>query len=1198
MFIELIKSVALLLALSYLQNLNSQKWDKNSVIWQINTGLLFGLITIIAMMIPIELVPGLIFDPRSVIISLVAYFYGGIATLISVLLTIGFRAYIGGTGVYTGILVILVCAIIGLVFKRYENKLNITTPYIRFFCLGIIVHLSAIFCFLTLAADIRWIAIESIAIPFMLILPPATMFLGALLLDIDKRTEIHKSLNENEKNYRNLFEKASASLWLEDFSQLIIKINNLQALGIKDYHEYFKNNPDFVKQAIDSIQVINVNQATIDLYEANNKSELLNSLDKTFTSESYKIFVEELIAIAEGKNYFRAEAITQTLQGKKIHILLTINFPEQVELWDKIIISMMDITEQKHIENSLRYSEHKHREVVETSVDGFWIVSTKGKLLDVNAAYIEVSGYSRKELLGMHVSDLEVLESNADLTSHINRIIQSGSDVFQTRQRKKNGLIWPVEITATYSELDGGCLFVFLRDIYHRKMSEYLIKLRQQLADITFEGSIPDIMTTALNYAEEISGSTLGFFHFVEDEQQTLNLQVWSNNTLKKMHQSQAEGTCFAVKDAGIWADCIHKRLAIIHNDYASLPHKKGLSAEQSILVRELTVPIFRHGKVVAIIGVGNKPVEYTQQDISTVQQVADIAYDYVERRKADEHIEYLAYYDVLTGLCNRTMMFAHINQAITQSKRNNECFALCFLDLDGFKPINDRYGHAIGDKLLIAIALIFRQAIREGDSLSRIGGDEFVILLTQLPKPDDYQSIVKRILDLVASPVQIDDIKVQVTASIGITFYPQDNSDPDALLRHADQAMYKAKSAGKNRFYIHNLAYEQQLLENQRIVKQIKKGLEQEEFVLYYQPKVNMFTGEIIGLEALIRWIHPERGLLLPGLFLPYIDGKIEEIVLGEWVIKNALIQLAQWQSQGIAIPVSVNVSAQQLQHTDLAAYIKSLLKDYPKKMASYLELEVLETAEIQDISTVSKLMQKCSDLGIKFALDDFGTGYSSLAYFHSLPIDILKIDQHFVRDMLDDPNDLKIVRGIINLAAQYQRPVIAEGVESIEIAALLMNMGNTLMQGYVISKPIPDSDISQWIEDWEKNGIWQELKKITFSKNQDIILQVAFLSFQRWIEQFITYISTDAISSLPELSPSKCAFYQWYKGIGRVNYANHPSYPDIGKKHNKIHQLADQLHLNKDDSEQKKQLLQKLYHEREEFILMLSLLTDTHNS
>jgi len=1186
MLIELIKSVALLLALSYLQNLNSQKWDENSLIGKINTGLLFGVIAVVVMMAPIQLQPGLIFDPRSVIVSLVGLFYGGLTTIIAVVIAAVYRAYLGGAGMATGILVIVVCALMGVAFRYYRAQFRISNPYVKLYVFGIVVHLAVLTCFLTLSAEVRWKVIETMAMPFLLILPLATLFLGVLLMDIEKRLSIRKSLEESEKNYRNLFEEAGASIWLEDFSRLISLIEQLKQQDIDDYSEYLKKHPQWVSNALNAIQVIDVNQASLDLYGAKNKHELLKSLEKTFLPESQPVFINELVALLEGKSYFRAEALTQTLQGNPIHILLTIAFPKNLEGWKKVIVSMMDISEQKRIEASLRFSEHRHQEVIETAVDGFWLLSKDGFLKEVNAAYVTMSGYTRQELLTMHIRNLEVQETINDIQQHIETVIQQGSDVFQTKHKRKNGVIWPVEVTVTYSTLDGGCFFVFLRDIYQRQLTEYLTNLKHQLSEIAYKGNVAGIMTEALDTAEAITGSQIGFFHLVEPDQETISLQVWSTNTLKNMCHAKGEGAHYPVSEAGVWVDCIHQRKPIIHNNYAALPHKKGMPPGHAHLDRELTVPVLRQDQIVAVMGVGNKPVDYYPQESDVVQQIADIAYDYIQRKQAEERIEYLAYYDVLTGLPNRTLLLDRINQAIAHSKRIKRSFALCFLDVDGFKPINDRYGHEIGDQLLMEISLRLKDAIREGDSLSRLGGDEFIMVLTQLDNPDDYEIIIKRILSALAEPFVMDAIQVQVTASIGITFYPQDDHDADTLLRHADQAMYKAKASGKNQYYIHDYAFEQQQKDGQEIVSLIKPGIKAGQFELFYQPKVNIRNGEVIGLEALIRWHHPQRGLLAPGLFLSYLENTNEAILLGNWVIQQAIQHLETHLSEGLNISISVNISAQHLQHSHFVGFLKEQLEHASSNIANYLEFEILETASIEDTTVVAALMGQCAELGIKFSLDDFGTGYSSLTYFHRLPIDILKIDQHFVRDILDDPDDWKIVQGVINLAEQYHRPVIAEGVESIEIAAMLMSLGNTFMQGYAISRPIPQREIRSWLMQWQNKGLWKELQQLALSNDSDIAIQVAILSLERWVEQIINAVDSNNPSMLPELSSFQCSFSHWYQGLGKFLYGSNPSYPFIGPKHEKVHQLGKRLIESEQTEQQKQSSLDTLQEAKQELI------------
>ena len=315
----------------------------------------------------------------------------------------------------------------------------------------------------------------------------------------------------------------------------------------------------------------------------------------------------------------------------------------------------------------------------------------------------------------------------------------------------------------------------------------------------------------------------------------------------------------------------------------------------------------------------------------------------------------------------------------------------------------------------------------------------------------------------------------MKVSASIGVTFYPQDDVDADQLMRHADQAMYVAKQAGKNRYHIFDTEQDNAINTQHRSVNCIRSALERHEFVLYYQPKVNMLTGEVIGVEALIRWQHPISGLILPFEFLPVIEGHAISLKLGEWVIDTALSHITQWRRMGVNIPVSVNISAYQLQQENFTTRLVELLAAHPEVSPSCLELEILETSALNDLSRVSATMNACNDLGVHFALDDFGTGYSSLNYLRHLPAQLIKIDRSFVRDMLEDSDDLAIVEGVIGLAKAFHRKVIAEGVESIAHGMELLQLGCELGQGYGIARPMSAVDIPKWIANWKPVKSWQ---------------------------------------------------------------------------------------------------------------------------
>jgi len=448
---------------------------------------------------------------------------------------------------------------------------------------------------------------------------------------------------------------------------------------------------------------------------------------------------------------------------------------------------------------------------------------------------------------------------------------------------------------------------------------------------------------------------------------------------------------------------------------------------------------------------------------------------DITQLKEQERKLELMAHYDPLTGVPNRILLADRMHLALAQTKRDHCLMAVGYLDLDGFKPVNDRLGHEAGDRLLIEVALRIKNALREGDTIARLGGDEFVFLLLGLDKVEDCETTLHRLLEVISEPVALKNQAVSVSASIGVSIFPEDDTDPDTLLRHADQAMYKAKQEGKNCFHIYNLELDRQLHSHREALNRIEQALENREFELFFQPKVDMQQGRVFGAEALIRWRHPERGLVMPGDFLPLLEKHDIITRLDAWVIDQALQHMEIWQSQGLQLQISVNITARSLQAEDFILQLYYAFERHPSIKPVHFELEILETRALLDLSLTSQVIKDCQTLGVQFALDDFGTGYSSLSYLKHLPAETLKIDQTFVRNMLEDEDDLAIVQGVIGLAESFRRQVIAEGVESIEHGIALLNMGCYHAQGYGIAKPMPASDLAAWVQKWQAPEEWK---------------------------------------------------------------------------------------------------------------------------
>lgn len=435
----------------------------------------------------------------------------------------------------------------------------------------------------------------------------------------------------------------------------------------------------------------------------------------------------------------------------------------------------------------------------------------------------------------------------------------------------------------------------------------------------------------------------------------------------------------------------------------------------------------------------------------------------------ADE-IDRIAHYDPLTQLPNGRLLIERLDQDLARAQRRVKSLAVCYLDLDGFKPVNDRFGRAVGDRLLVELTQRLSANLRAGDTLARVGGDEFVLLFNELDSKQDCFKAIDRLLQTVCEPIHDEGVDHCLTASTGVTLFPRDNTNAETLIRHADQAMVRAKESGKNCFHLYDPDYDLEMQAQLKGLQQLRRAFEQDEFVLYYQPKVDMVSGEVVGAEALIRWQHPQRGLLPPSEFLDLMAGTPLEIAVGEWVIMTTMEQTAKWNRAGLRLTVSANVSPAHLQRPDFVTRLERCLKRHPDVARGQLELEIVESSAIGDMAGAIHTMEACLALGVRFSLDDFGTGYSSLTHLRKLPISTLKIDQAFVRDILIDREDLGIVESIIRMAQVFDQSVIAEGVETAEHGEKLVQLGCRFGQGYGISRPMPPDAMLGWVAQWAR--------------------------------------------------------------------------------------------------------------------------------
>jgi diguanylate cyclase (GGDEF)-like protein len=515
-----------------------------------------------------------------------------------------------------------------------------------------------------------------------------------------------------------------------------------------------------------------------------------------------------------------------------------------------------------------------------------------------------------------------------------------------------------------------------------------------------------------------------------------------------------------------------------------NMNRKDVIGKRLGVFVSRESLPMFNHFLETSLLSEINVGCEITLGPVINMELRLDglagpekdccrvSATNITNLKQAEFRLRHLANHDDLTQLPNRVLLSEKLKQARDAVKANHKPLAVCYLDLDGFKHVNDTLGHHYGDQLLIEASKRLKHCVRENDMVARIGGDEFVLVLEDVIGIKECEQTLLRIVQSLKKPFNIFEKLIGISTSLGVTIYPQDNSSADILLRHADQAMYVAKEQKGNCFHW----FDASNTSNKRDQSRFKVALETGEVCLYYQPKVNMTQGNVIGVEALIRWNHPELGLLHPTQFMNLVDTNELVDLVGQWVITQALQQSNRWKALGIHPIISVNISGQHLQHSDFVSQLHSLLQQNPIEDDS-IEFEILETVSLDDVNYIAQVIIECRKLGIKFSLDDFGTGYSSLTYLKNLPVHILKIDQSFVKDMLIDADANAIVEGVIGLSEAFHREIIAEGVETLEQGCQLIKQGCKLAQGFFIAEPMKAELIPEWIAQWVAPVNWTSL-------------------------------------------------------------------------------------------------------------------------
>lgn len=730
----------------------------------------------------------------------------------------------------------------------------------------------------------------------------------------------------------------------------------------------------------------------------------------------------------------------------------------------------------------LKQAELMFRGLAENSVVGVYIVQD-GMFRFVNPKMAEIFAYERSEMISsVGIFDIVAKDDRHLVETSIQRRLNGEINEIQyeCRAQRKDGSAFDVEVFGSKMELDGKAATIgIMLDITERKRVDLALQVLSACNQALFRATEESALLAEIcRIMREVSGYPFVWIGYAEDD---------AAKRVKPAALAEAEeGVLISMISQVSWDDsetgkgvtgaAIRTGQAIVVKDMhtnAIYAPWRAFVAQHAIL-SAMSQPLKVDNKILGALTV------YSQEaDIFAVDEVriaeelaANLAYGItalradVARKRYAQQLEYQANYDVLTGLANRNLLSDRLQQAILSAHRSGRMVAVLLHDLDHFKVINDSLGHAAGDALLQAIAGRLRSTIRETDTVARLGGDEFVIVIPDMMTAEDAAAVSCKVLEALSQPFIIENHEMYISASIGISLYPQDGEHEEILLKNVDLAMYRAKHKGRGNFCFYTEEMNALNQERQAMESELHHALKLGEFLLHYQPKVDLRTSKVVGAEALIRWQHGERGIISPEKFIPLSEETGLILPIGAWAMKTACGQNRAWQDAGLLpISIAVNLSARQFRHHDLVGLVRQVLQETGLE-PQYLELELTESLIMQEAEEAISTLQELKTLGVQLSLDDFGTGYSSLSYLRRFPLDNLKIDRSFVKGITSNSHDTTIVKTVIALAHSLNLKVIAEGVETEEQLAFLQAHDCDEMQGYLFSKPLLPEKLTGLLE------------------------------------------------------------------------------------------------------------------------------------
>ena len=748
---------------------------------------------------------------------------------------------------------------------------------------------------------------------------------------------------------------------------------------------------------------------------------------------------------------------------------------------------IQDITERKRLEAQIeRTFDQAPVGIMHTDIDS-------DRILRANSKLCEMLGYTREELLRLTTDQILHPDNvDSDRPRYRDKLLKGELESFLSERLylRKDGSVITVDRTVSLVRDASGQPEYFIRileDISERKRAERQREMEYAVTRALAQAaSIAEAMRGVLRTICEGLGWACGAHWQWDEKEEMLRIcETW--------HAGNEEVAAFIAASQGRTTEAPSRHAAapgartggVVRNVWRAgapvwfadvmgqMDFRRGQLAAGAGLHSAFGFPIMADLQPLGVIEFFSREIK--QPDEALLQFVGAIGSQigqFVQRKQAEaalraseEQLRQLAHYDNLTGLPNRVLYLDRLHQALSQARRNRWTMAVMFLDLDRFKNVNDTLGHGAGDLLLRQVSERLAGCVRSGDTVGRLSGDEFAVVLSTLAHPDDAGLVAQKMMAVLSRPFDLAGKEVFASASIGITLYPADSTDQEALLRNADTAMYRAKEMGRNRIQFYTPEMNARAMEKLNLENSLRHALQRSEFLLYYQPKASLANGEVTGVEALLRWQHPELGMMFPADFIPMLEETGLIIPAGEWVIRTACAQIRAWQKAGIRpVPVAVNLSARQFQASELGATIARILEEEGIEH-HLLELEITESCIVNNTEEAARTLEFLNSLGVRVAIDDFGTGYSSLSYLKRFPLDALKIDSSFVRDITTDPDDAAITKAIITMAHSLELAVIAEGVETEQQLNFLNANGCDEIQGYYFSRALSAADCTEWL-------------------------------------------------------------------------------------------------------------------------------------